>query len=122
MSLKYFNNLPDFKYQINNIKNKLLIIDFTATWCGPCRRLAPFFVSISNKEKYQDTCIFYKVDIDKNEDISTACNITSVPTFIIFYNGTILHEFSAIDKDTLLNNIQLCINHINLKHEIIPCI
>ena len=112
MSFKYFNNLKDFKYQTNNIKNKLLCIYFTSLWCGPCKRVSPHFLSISNMSKYQDDCIFYKVDIDENIDISTVCNISSIPTFIILYNGDIIHDFSGIEKSDLIYNLEICINRV----------
>ena len=112
MSFKYFNNLKDFKYQINSIKNKLLCIYFTAMWCGPCKRVSPHFLSISNMSKYQDDCIFYKVDIDEHIDISTICNISSIPTFLILYNGDIIHEFSGIEKSDLIYNLEICIKRV----------
>ena len=112
MSLKYFNNLQDFNYQTNSIKNKLLVIYFTASWCGPCKRVSPNFLSVSNMNKYQDECIFYKVDVDEHIDISTICNISSIPTFIILYNGDIIHEFSCVEESYLIYNLETCMNHL----------
>ena len=69
--------------------NKLMIIDFYATWCGPCKAIAPQFTKAS--EKYTDVS-FIKVDADKNKQVLEDLNITGLPTFLV------VKEKSVIDK------------------------
>lgn len=60
------------------------VVDFFATWCGPCKMLSPIVDAVS--EQYDDIS-FYKVDIDKEMDIAMKYKIMSVPTLIVFENG-----------------------------------
>jgi thioredoxin 1 len=59
---------------------RAVVIDFTASWCGPCKRIAPVFADMS--EEYDAT--FLKVDVDKNSEVSGAHNVTAMPTFAFY--------------------------------------
>ena len=59
--------------------------DFWATWCGPCRMLAPVFEEIS--DQYDGKAVFVKIDIDENEDSAIKYGITSIPNVIAFKDG-----------------------------------
>lgn len=77
-------------------KNKLILIDYYATWCGPCKQVAPAIDALSNK--YTQQCLFYKVDVDKCSDIAKQQGITAMPTFK-FYNGSTgqsVHEIKGM--------------------------
>ncbi len=65
--------------------NKPVLVDFFATWCGPCKMLSPMLEEMSENSngKYE----IVKVDIDDNYDIAKSFGIMSVPTMIIFKNG-----------------------------------
>ena len=63
--------------------DKLVVVDFTATWCGPCQMIAPAYKKMS--EEYTD-CVFIKVDVDENEETAEACGIQAMPTFKFFKN------------------------------------
>ena len=65
-------------------ENDLVIVDFYATWCGPCVRAAPIFAQMS---KEFPNVRFIKVDVDKNRATSSANKITAMPTFKVFKNG-----------------------------------
>merc|ERR1712230_83825 len=58
--------------------DKLVVVDFTATWCGPCQRIAPVFAKLA--EEMPDV-VFVKVDVDENDETASACGIQSMPTF-----------------------------------------
>ena len=64
------------------IKEKTLV-DFYATWCGPCKMLGPIFESVANESDIK----FIKVDIDNHEDLCREYKVMSVPTLILFENG-----------------------------------
>ncbi len=60
------------------------LIDFGATWCGPCKAIAPFFNSL--KEKYP-SIKFFKLDIDENQEMARKYKVESIPCFILFKDG-----------------------------------
>ena len=66
--------------------DKTVFCDFWASWCGPCRMLAPVFEELS--DKYDVKATFVKVDVDKEEDAARKYGITSIPNVIAFKNGT----------------------------------
>ncbi|MBN9645940.1 Thioredoxin [Terrisporobacter petrolearius] len=65
--------------------DKLVVMDFFATWCGPCKMLAPIFESLSNE--MSDKVDFAQIDIDRSLEVVEEYKIVSVPTMIIFKNG-----------------------------------
>ncbi|MVX63019.1 thioredoxin [Clostridium chromiireducens] len=69
----------------NEIKSGVTIVDFFATWCGPCKMLAPVLEGLSND--MEGKAKFIKVDIDQSLDLANQFQISSVPTMVIFKNG-----------------------------------
>lgn len=66
-------------------QEKLVVVDYTATWCGPCRVIAPFIDKLA--EDYQGKAEVVKVDLDKNKESADKYNIRSIPTVLIIKNG-----------------------------------
>ena len=66
------------------LKNKLLLVDFWAEWCGPCKSMHPIF---SRMAKKYDHVRFARVNVDNSQDIAARFNVQSIPTFIMFKNG-----------------------------------
>lgn len=68
------------------LKNeKLVVVDFYATWCGPCQMLAPVLTALD--KKYGEVAEFYKVNVDENQDAAIRYGVSAVPTIIFFKNG-----------------------------------
>lgn len=104
--IEKLSNLDEFNIKCGgSIPNKLVIVDFTASWCGPCQRIAPFFDELSTSDKYITKCIFYKVDVDECEDISAHCEISTMPTFQFYLNGKKIDELIGANTDELVNKI-----------------
>jgi len=76
------NSMADFKSALAQPGG--LVIDCFATWCGPCKVIAPKVVEFS--KKYPGTR-FYKVDVDEVPDVAQELNITAMPTFVLFKDG-----------------------------------
>lgn len=74
------------------------IIKFTATWCEPCKRIAPVFNKL--EEEYKNIN-FYEVDIDKENDFCNEHKISSVPTFIFFNDKVEVFRLNGADSDKL---------------------
>ncbi len=81
---KQINSREEFEVEILNHKGYSLI-DFWATWCGPCRMMAP--VLDSAEEVLGDKINFTKCDVDKNETIARDFEIMSIPTIVVFKDG-----------------------------------
>lgn len=99
--ITYLLDLSEFKKAIN--VDNLVIVDFTATWCGPCKAIAPMFQTLSIEHP---DCDFYKVDVDDGDDIAQECQIKAMPTFNFYKNGILVCSFSGADVNSLKKNIQ----------------
>lgn len=71
----------------------LVLVDFYATWCGPCNAMHPILEQV--KEKLGDQIRIIKIDVDKHRELSQKFSIQAVPTFIIFRKGESLYRFSG---------------------------
>lgn len=91
MPVKAINSLDEFRKVI--AQKKPVVIDFWATWCGPCRVISPIMDQLSNKPEYKDLVDFYKVDVDEQEDIGQEVGIRAMPTFTIYSGGAKIDEF-----------------------------
>lgn len=74
----------EFIEKVENTKG-VVVVDFFATWCGPCKMLAPVFEGVSNE--MGDKAKFFKLDIDESGNIAEKYRIAAVPTMIIFKDG-----------------------------------
>uniref|UniRef100_A0A3Q2PD90 Thioredoxin n=1 Tax=Fundulus heteroclitus TaxID=8078 RepID=A0A3Q2PD90_FUNHE len=98
-------DLQEFKNILKDAGDKLVVVDFTATWCGPCKQIAPEFVKLSELPENQNV-IFLKVDVDDAADVSQDCNINCMPTFQFYKSGEKVHEFSGANSNRLKSKIE----------------
>ena len=85
--------------------NQLTLVDFFATWCGPCKHMHPVLEQL--KEDMGDSLRILKVDIDKNPELADAYRIQSVPTMILFRGGQNLWRQSGAMPLGDLKNVVL---------------
>ncbi|KAL1520922.1 hypothetical protein AB1Y20_022482 [Prymnesium parvum] len=72
-----------FDAALKEAGDKLVVVDFTATWCGPCQRIAPTFAQLAEETP---AAYFCKVDVDENEEIASEYAISAMPTFKFIKN------------------------------------
>lgn len=85
--------------------DKPVLVDFFATWCGPCKVMSPTVEALGKEVAGQARVL--KIDVDKNEAVANLYRIQSVPTLIIFKKGEIVWRTSGVvEKRVLLEQIQ----------------
>lgn len=90
----------------NNIiqSEKPVLIDFFATWCGPCQTLAPILKEV--KDQLGDRISIIKIDVDKNQQIAAQYQVRGVPTMILFQKGKQLwRQSGVVDANNLIKII-----------------
>lgn len=87
--------LTNYNFE-NQIKktNKLILIDFWASWCNPCQILTPIIEEL--EKEYKETILIAKVNVDNNQDISKKYEIRSIPTLLFFKNQQILDKIIGV--------------------------
>lgn len=94
-------NSNEFQNEVLN-SNDVVLVDFSAEWCGPCKMLAPVVEELS-KEMAGKAKVF-TVDVDKSGDIAQKYNIMSVPTVMIFKNGTVVDKVVGFQPKGVLKS------------------
>ncbi len=84
--------------------SKIEVIDFFASWCGPCRIMKPAIEEI--EKQYEDKLTLHKYDIDENQEIAQKYSVMSIPTVLILKEGKVINQFvGAQSKETLTKAI-----------------
>ena len=85
------------------IKDDIVIVDFYANWCGPCKMLAPVLEELANE---RGSVKIVKVDVDKHNDLSRKYGIMSIPTLMYFKNGNLEKTtLGFISKEQIMENV-----------------
>ncbi|MBL0153518.1 MAG: thioredoxin [Chitinophagaceae bacterium] len=85
--------------------NKLVLVDFTAAWCGPCKMLAPVLHEV--KEALGDTASIIKIDVDQNPAIASEYQVQGVPTLILFKEGKqVWRQSGVLPKQAIVSAVQ----------------
>lgn len=96
--------LTDSNFEQALKENPLLIVDFWAVWCGPCRMVAPVIEQLSSE--LAGRAVFGKLNVDENPQISRAFGIQSIPTIAIFKNGKAVDAIvGAVSKSQMHSTI-----------------
>ncbi|MBP7460001.1 MAG: thioredoxin [Candidatus Delongbacteria bacterium] len=102
------SNLPsinDTNFQEILNAQSAVVVDFSATWCGPCKKLAPLFEEIATT--YQSNARFMTCDVGESPDFARQYGIMSVPTIMIFKNGSPVETIVGLQsKERLTDSIK----------------
>ncbi|XP_065220192.1 thioredoxin-2 [Planococcus citri] len=94
----HIKDSADLEQQLSEAGSKLVVIDFFAAWCGPCKFISPKLEELSTVET---DVVFLKIDVDECEDLAEAYEISSMPTFIFIKNKKKVDSFSGANADKL---------------------
>lgn len=94
MVVKEVMNDPQFQEELNANSMKLVVVDFSATWCGPCRRVAPLYDELSHK---YERAVFLKVDVDKCQETAASQGVSAMPTFMFYRNKVRVAKIQGAD-------------------------
>ncbi|KAI1285647.1 UBX domain-containing protein 4 [Halotydeus destructor] len=92
-----------FQWQLNNAGKKLVVVDFTASWCGPCKFIAPAFEQLSNR--YANGAVFLKVDVDECQDTAHSQSVSAMPTFVFYKEKREVARVQGANATELENKI-----------------
>lgn len=103
MSIRQIDSVNTYKELIEN--NSQVLVDFFATWCGPCKMLHPVLESVT--EKLEGKVVVAQADIDQQGDLAAAFKVQSVPTLIFFKDGKpVLATAGYMDEAALMRFIE----------------
>ena len=86
-------------------KSGVVLVDFWATWCGPCKMLGPVLEKVA--AEVGDTAVIAKVNVEEAQDIAAKFGVRSIPAIFILKNGAVVNSFVGLqDKTTLVNALK----------------
>lgn len=91
--------------QLLTSETRLVVIDFFAEWCGPCKRISPDIAKL--EEQYNNKIVVLKIDVDECEDISAEFSIQSMPTILFIKEGRIVETVVGANMPAVHRAIQL---------------
>ncbi|KAK8080341.1 Thioredoxin [Apiospora hydei] len=99
MTVHNISTTQEWKDALKN--NKIVMLDCFATWCGPCKAIAPMLVNHSNDEQFKDI-FFAKIDVDELPEVSQELGIRAMPTFMLFKDGEKAEELVGANPQALV--------------------
>mmetsp|Transcript_127633 Transcript_127633/g.190290 ORF Transcript_127633/g.190290 Transcript_127633/m.190290 type:complete len:106 (+) Transcript_127633:63-380(+) len=100
--VKHIANMGEWGVLMETSKTKLVVVDFTASWCGPCKYIGPVFEKLAEENPEAE---FVKVDVDEADDVAAQCGIQAMPTFHFYRGGAKIAEMMGADQNKLIELI-----------------
>lgn len=101
--MKVIGSKQEFKAELSAHPRGLVVVDFSATWCGPCQRMAPLYAEFSTT---YPNVRFLEVDVDRVPDVAQECGVTAMPTFHFYQGGRKVDELRGADPNRLQDLIK----------------
>ncbi|MEO1374116.1 MAG: thioredoxin [Cyanobacteria bacterium J06635_10] len=86
--------VPESDFETLLKSENLLVVDFTATWCGPCRLVAPLMEQLS--DEYKETIKVVKIDVDKDKPLAKKYEVRTIPAVLYFKNGELVETIKGV--------------------------
>lgn len=103
MALRVLADDSQFMVEMNAAGTRLVVVDFTATWCGPCQRIAPFFEELARR---YPRAVFIKVDVDHCQETAASNGVSAMPTFIFFRNKAKIDRLQGGNPEALEQKVK----------------
>ena len=98
-------NITDQNFEEIMAEGKPVVLDFWATWCGPCKQIAPYIEELA--EEYKDTVNIGKCDVDENSDLTAQFGVRNIPTVLFIKNGEVVEkQVGATTKQALAEKLK----------------
>lgn len=92
--------IKDSNFEELSQNNEYVVVDFGATWCGPCKQIAPFIEELA--EEYKDRIAVGKCDVDENTELAGQFGVRNIPTVLFIKNGEVVNKsVGAVAKNKL---------------------
>lgn len=101
--MQVIKDLEEFTKLLQESGSKLIVVDFYATWCGPCKMISPILEDLS--KKYLNV-VFCKVDVDEADDVAQKYDIHAMPTFLFFKNGETIETVVGANSDEIKKQLE----------------
>ncbi len=96
-------NKNNFEQEVMN-SDKTVLVDFYATWCGPCKMVAPVLEEIANEHPEYKIC---KVDVDEDTELALTFGVSSIPTLVVIENGKVKNKAVGLrPKEAILEMLK----------------
>ncbi|KAF6811110.1 thioredoxin [Colletotrichum sojae] len=92
--------------------SRIVVADFYADWCGPCKVIAPLYEQLSSSLSRKDVVTFVKIDVEAHKEIASAYNVTSLPTFMVFREGKTLDKVQGADPRKLQEVVKKLVKEV----------
>lgn len=100
VALRQLQTRQELQQVLKEAGSQLVVVNFFAPWCGPCRKMTPEFERLSREAKFAEMC-FFCVDTVENVETAEYYNINVLPTFILYRNGLKVERFTGADPAKL---------------------
>ncbi|XP_073829615.1 thioredoxin-2-like [Musca autumnalis] len=108
----------DLEKYLNSASEKLVVLDFYATWCGPCKLITPQLEELSTL--YSEDVVVLKINVDECEEIAMDYNVTGMPTFVFVKNHKIIDQIVGGNSEKLTKNIEKYVHDAIPNNQAIP--
>ena len=94
--------------ELDNKKDKLIVIDFFAPWCGPCKILMPFIEDLATDFENNKRVEIFKINVDDSQELARKYDIMSVPTLLFLQNGKVVDFLPGFtSKESIIDRIDI---------------
>ncbi|CAM9265319.1 unnamed protein product [Heterosigma akashiwo] len=102
---KVIQGTEELDLQLTEAGDKLVLLYFSAVWCGPCMTMGPVVETMAGDSKYENV-VFIKVDVDENEDIAERYDIEAMPTFKFIKGGEVVETVIGANHNALQSKLE----------------